>query len=176
MPAFLAAFLVVMVVNAATWALIQRGSIARPDWFALPDTPSLLRTALAVTVLAIAGGALTEMHAACDSEIQRLRNATFVEAARARGAATWPHVLSNLVPPLVTLAATRTATLLGSLVIVEKVLLFNGAGATLWQAYRMRDFPVAIGITLAGAAVVCGARLAADLVRITVDPRLWSEG
>ncbi len=175
-PAFLAAYVLVMGINAATWALVERGVIDRPEWFALPDTPSALRTALAVGVLAVASGGLTEMHAACDAELRRLRTAPFVDAARARGAATWPIILHNLVPPLADLAASRAAWLLGSLVVVEKLLLYSGAGAALWQACRLRDYPVAIGITLAFAVVVAGARLVGDLVRLVVDPRLRGVG
>ncbi|MDP2311865.1 MAG: ABC transporter permease [Pseudomonadota bacterium] len=175
-PAFLAAYVLVMGINAATWALIERGAIARPDWFALPDTPSAVRTALAIGVLAVASGGLTEMHAACDAELRRLRAAPFVDAARARGAPTWPVILHNLVPPLADIAASRAAWLLGSLVVVEKLLLYSGAGAALWQACRLRDYPVAIGITLVAAIVVAGTRLVADLVRLAVDPRLRSAG
>ncbi len=171
-PAFLAAYVLVMGINAATWALIERGAIPRPEWFALPDTPSPLRTALAVAVLAVASGGLTEMHAACDAELRRLRAAPFVEAARARGAPTWPIVLHNLLPPLADIAASRAAWLLGSLVVVEKLLLFSGAGAALWQACRLRDYPLAIGITVVAAVVVAGARLVADVLRLAVDPRL----
>jgi peptide/nickel transport system permease protein len=173
-PAFLGAYVAVMAINATTWALIGRGWIERPDWFALPDTPSGLRTTLAIVVLAVASGSLTEMHAACDSELRKLRAAPFVEAARARGAPTWPVVLHNLAAPLADIAASRAAWLLGSLVVVEKLLLFSGAGAMLWQACRLRDYPVAIGITVAAAAVVAGTRLVADLVRLAVDPRLRS--
>ncbi|MFZ5475511.1 MAG: ABC transporter permease subunit [Myxococcota bacterium] len=171
-PAFLAAYVTVTALNAGTWWLMEAGHVERPDWFALPVTPSPLRTAIAITVLAWASGGLSDLHAACDAELRRLRTAPFVEAARARGAAIAPHVLHNLVPPLASLAAARVATVLGTLVIVEKVMSLNGAGATLWQACLKRDYPLAIGITLVAAAVVCGARLVSDLVRITVDPRL----
>lgn len=171
-PAFLAAYVLVTGINAATWALVERGAIQRPEWFALPDTPSALRTALAIGVLAVASGGLTEMHAACDAELRRLRAAPFVEAARARGEPTWPIVLHNLVPPLADIAASRAAWLLGSLVVVEKLLLFSGAGAALWQACRLRDYPLAIGITVVAALVVAGTRLVADLLRLAVDPRL----
>lgn len=175
-PTFVAAWLLVTGINAAVWALLERGLVQRPDWFALPDTASPVRTALAVGVLAIASGGLTEMHAACDTELRRLRAAPFVDAARARGEPTWTLLLHNLLPPLLDIAASRTAWLLGSLVVVEKVLLISGAGAALWQACRLRDYPVAIGLTLGAALVVAGARLAADVARLGLDPRLRDAG
>ncbi len=171
-PAFLGAYLLVTGINAGTWALMQGGWIARPDWFALPDAPGAARTALAIVVLAVASGGLTEMHAATDSALRRLKAAPFVEATRARGGATWPVILHNLLPDLLDIAASRAAWLLGSAVVVEKLLLLSGAGAALWQACRLRDYPVAIGITLVAAGVVAGARLVAELARLAIDPRL----
>jgi ABC-type dipeptide/oligopeptide/nickel transport system permease component len=41
-----------------------------------------------------------------------------------------------------------------------------------WQACRLRDVPLAVGLTLVAAACVGGTRLVADLIRVTVDPRL----
>jgi peptide/nickel transport system permease protein len=171
-PVFLLAFASVTVLNEATWALVERGWILRPSWFALPDTPSGLRTGLAVAVLALGSGSLAEVHAAVEDEIVRLRNSSFVDAAEARGAPTAPHVLWNLVPALTTIMANRAAFFVGGLVVVEKVLLLNGAGSMLWQACGARDYPLALGLTLVAAATVCSARLAGDVLRLAVDPRL----
>ncbi|MBN1336941.1 MAG: ABC transporter permease [Deltaproteobacteria bacterium] len=171
-PVFLLAFVTVNVLNEAAWILLERGLIARPSWFALPDTESGVKTVLAIVVLAVGSGSLAEVHAAVEDEIVRIRNAPFVDAARARGAPLAPHVLRSLVPPLVTLTANRTAFFVGGLVVIEKILLLNGAGAMLWQACIARDAPLAMGLALVAAAVVCAARLLGDIVRLSVDPRL----
>ncbi len=171
-PAFLGAFLTVTAINATVWALIGAGWIDRPDWFALPDQASALRTALAIVVLAYASGGLAELHQATDAELTRVRRAPFIEAARARGEPVLPHFVSNLLPPLLDLAATRVPAVLSALVVVEKLLLLNGAGAMLWQACLKRDFPLAIGIGLAAAALVAAFRLTIDLARLALDPRL----
>jgi peptide/nickel transport system permease protein len=171
-PVFLLAWLAMSSLNEVTFSLMEAGRIARPGWFALPDEDSALKTALAVIVLAVGSSALTEIHAAAEDELTRIRRSGYVDAARARGAPLWPHVLLNLLPPVSSLAASRAAFFVGGLVIIEKVLHLNGVGAMLWQACRMRDYPLALGITVVAAAAVCGARLLADLVRVTVDPRL----
>ncbi len=170
-PAFVAAYGAVTLINAATWRMIQAGQISRPDWFALPDTESSVRSALAIAVLAIASGALTELHAAVSFELRAIQQAPFIESARARGEVVFPYFARNMVAPVAGIVAGRTALTLGSLVVVEKVLLFNGAGAMLWQACQLRDYPLAIGLVLAAAAVVAGSRLTADLVGIAIDPR-----
>lgn len=171
-PSFLAAWLMVSGVNALTWAAITRGWLDRPAWFALPDTDSPLRTALAVVVLAFASGGLGEVRTALHMELRALRDAPFMEAARARGAPLWPHYLSGLLGPLALLMAERVPYLLSGLVVVEKVLLFNGCGAMLWQACRLRDYPLATALTAGAALLVCSARLIADLIRVAADPRL----
>jgi peptide/nickel transport system permease protein len=171
-PVFLLAFIAVHVLNELAFRGMEAGIFGRPAWFALPDAESGLKLALAVAVLAVGSGALAEVHAAVEDEIVRLRNAPFVDAAIARGAPVWRHVLWNLLPQLATIAYGRAAFFVGGLIIVEKVLHLNGIGSMLWQACRMRDYPVALGITLLAAAAVAGARLAGDLVRVAVDPRL----
>lgn len=171
-PAFLAAWSVVTAINALVWHGIGAGWWDRPDFFALPDAPSSMRTAVAITVLAVTSSQLASLHAELEAELTALRAAPFIEAARARGAPTWPHLAGNLLPPLLDFGAGRVAALLGSLVVVEKLLLLNGAGAMLWQACARRDFPLATGLTLAAAALVATTRLLADLARLALDPRL----
>lgn len=173
-PAFLAAWSGVTALNALVWHGMEAGWWERPEFFALPDTPSAVRTALAISVLAIASGNLANLHSALDAELSELRRAPFVEAAQARGAPVWPHLVGNLLPPLLDIGASRAAALLGTVVVVEKLLLLNGAGAMLWQACEKRDFPLATGITLSAAAAVALVRLVADLGRIALDPRLRS--
>ncbi len=173
-PAFLAAFLLVGGFNAAAWWGIEHGLIGRPEWFALPDTDSGLRSALAVLLVGVASAGLTEQHAALHAALRELRAAPFIEATFARGAAVWPHLLLNLLPVLLELAASRSASAIAGLLVVERMLLINGAGAMLWQACLLRDVPLAIGLTLAAALAVTTARLVADLLRLWLDPRLRS--
>lgn len=170
-PVFLTARLLVAWINTATWSLMQAGAIGRPDWFALPLEDHPLRWALAVTILAVGSGALAEVHSESESLLGRIRGSGYVEAARARGAAVWPHIVRNLLPPLTTLIASRTAFFVGGLVILEKILLLNGLGAILWRAALDRDYPLALGITLVTAGIVAAARLIGDVVRTGLDPR-----
>ena len=151
---------------------MNKGWIGRPDWFALPDEPSAVRTVLAIMVLAVGSGALAEVTSEVENALVEIRRSGYVDAARACNAKVWPHVVINLVNPLATIAMTRTAFFVGGLVIVEKVLLLNGVGAILWQAAILRDYELAMGISLLAAALVAFTRLTGDTVRMVVDPRL----
>lgn len=171
-PVFLLAHTLVLGINELTWSLVQSQTIGRPDWFALPDQPSALRTTLAIAVLAIGSGALSEAHGQIESSLVEIRKSPFVDALRARGQSAWPHVLANLVPPMAATMAERAAFLAGGAVIAEKVLLINGVGAVLWEAALLRDYDLALAIALFAAAFVGLARLAADGIRLAVDPRM----
>lgn len=171
-PLFLAAHLAVNGVNEATWRAIQAGYLARPDWFALPDQDSWVRSALAVVLLAFASGGLADVHGAMSDVLRDVRGAGYVDHARTRGLPVAPHVLSNMIAPLAGVFSSRAAFYAGGLVIVEKVLLLQGVGSILWEAAQQRDVNVALGATLFLSALVAGARLLADVARAWADPRL----
>ena len=171
-PIFLLAHLAVFGLNESTFALYQAGHITRPGWFALPLVDSPMRSALAITILAVGSGALSSMSGELSAAMQRIQESPWLEAARTRGTPLHPHILGNLLPPLLVSLASQVAFLTGGLVIVEKVLLLNGAGALMWESALQRDYPLSMGLALLAAAAVCGARLLADVSRLLIDPRL----
>jgi peptide/nickel transport system permease protein len=176
-PVFLLAYLTVVGLNEAAFALKEAGYIAAlPAWHALPVEKSALRTALAIGAMALGSGCLTELHGACEDELVRIRTSGFIDAVRARGGRAAPHVLPNLVAPLASLAMSRIGFLVGGLVVVEKVLLLNGAGALMWEACLKRDYPLAMGLAIAAALFVSLANLLGDIVRFGIDPRLRRQG
>ena len=171
-PVFLLAHLSVDAFNRFAVTGMDQKWFGRPSWFAMPDQDSTMRTALAVVLLAVGSGTLTQIHSEMEGAIRRVRASGWVDAARARGQATWPHVWPHLTLTLATVTAAQTAYLLGGLVILEQVLMLKGAGWVLWQAALGRDYPVALGFTAGAATCVAATRFAADLVRLGLDPRL----
>jgi ABC-type dipeptide/oligopeptide/nickel transport system permease component len=172
LPTFLLAYTSVTVINKIFWGLIQSGLIARPVWFALPDQPSLVRSVLAVVVLAVGSGTLSEVHGEIEDALVRTRMSPWVDAARARGQAIWPLVLRGLAPQLVSTLAGRAAVMVGGVVVVEKLLLLNGAGAILWEAAVDRDYDLALSIGVLACALVVAVGLCADGLQVLLDPRL----
>lgn len=171
-PTFMASFLLINGVNAAVWFLVERGTILRPAWFALPAERGPVPWALAVAVLAVASGTLGEVHTACSMGITQLRDAPFVLSSRARGDSGLWVLARNLLPQLAAVLSARSATMVGGVVVVEKLFLLNGAGATFWNACQYRDYPLVVGLSLAAAATVAALRVLTDLLRVTLDPRL----
>ena len=97
-------------------------------------------------------------------------------AERASVSPDGEHVLflskaTNLVAPMAAVLSSRAVFAVGGLVILEKVLLLNGAGSLLWESCLRRDAPLAVGLGLGAALVVAGTRLVGDVARVTFDPR-----
>jgi peptide/nickel transport system permease protein len=171
-PVFLLALAAVTSINAATWWLVSAGWIDRPSWFALPDAPSLWREVLGVTILAVASSGLSELRRDVAGALAAYRDSPWADAARTRGEPQWPHLLTNLTAPVARALSARAVLLAGGLVVLEKVLLLQGAGGLLWRAAVARDLPLAAGVALVGAGVIAAIRLGLDLLALRADPRL----
>ena len=171
-PVFLAAYLSMVIADSWAFHTTLQVGIQPPEWFPLLLNDSNVKVALAVFVLGMGSSAGSEIHSNIESALVEIRRSGYIDAARSRGAKLWPHILRNVAAPLAALTAARVPYFLGGVIVVEKVLHLNGVGAMLWEACRLRDFPLALGITVLSAAVVCSARLIADLIRVAIDPRL----
>jgi len=102
----------------------------------------------------------------------------FVEAARARGVSRHRviicHVLPNAALPVIPLVGFNAGVMVSGAVTVEAIFALPGLGAQLVQAMGTRDFPIVQGIALLTAVSVVVFNLLADLLNLSVDPRLRS--
>ncbi|RWC36291.1 MAG: ABC transporter permease [Mesorhizobium sp.] len=97
-------------------------------------------------------------------------------AARARGmpesTVFWRHVLPNSVVPTVNLLAVNIGWLIGGTVVVESVFALPGMGQLLVRAIFSRDYMVVQGVAMVFACATVLVNFAADIVTVTVDPRV----
>jgi peptide/nickel transport system permease protein len=170
-PTFLAALLAVHGLNHIAFHVWKAGG-PRPGWFPLPDAPSLLRSALALALLAWSAGALGGGYARIAAAVERLQGAPWVEAMRVRGQATRGPLLRAALPELLALGGAQVLWSSGALVVVEQLLGLGGAGRLLWQAALGRDLPLVAALVVGFATVVVLLRLAFDLGERAADPRL----
>lgn len=103
-------------------------------------------------------------------------NRRFALVARARGAGRWRillrHALPNALLPTLNALAIGIGGLLGGAAIVETVFTWPGTGLYIVSAIGSRDLPVIQGFAIVSAAIFIGVNLCADLLAITLDPRL----
>lgn len=138
--------------------------------FAVPPDGAA-RTLAAVLILAAGDGTLTDVVLALDAEVESLRERDWVHSARLRGLRLAVRLVPHIALPLVRLAASKMAFLLGGILVLEMVLGIQGLGLMGYRAATRPDFPLLLAIAVFSTAVVAGTHLGVDLLRIAVDPR-----
>lgn len=107
--------------------------------------------------------------------IQSLRS-DVATAARARGMPEsivfWRHVLPNSLVPTINLLAVNIGWLIGGSVVVESVFALPGMGQLLVRAIFSRDYMVVQGVAMVFACATVLVNFLADVVTVTVDPRV----
>ncbi len=87
----------------------------------------------------------------------------------------WRHALPNALLPAINIIALTVAWLLGGVVVVEVVFNYPGMGRMLVNAISDQDLPVIQAIALLTSAFYIGINLIADLLSLTLNPRLRTQ-
>ncbi|WP_454285766.1 ABC transporter permease [Rhizobium arsenicireducens] len=107
--------------------------------------------------------------------IQGLRS-DVATAARARGMPEsivfWRHVFPNSLVPTINLLAVNIGWLIGGSVVVETVFALPGMGQLLVRAIFSRDYMVVQGVAMVFACATVLVNFLADIITVTVDPRV----
>ncbi len=85
------------------------------------------------------------------------------------------HVLRNSLLPTITVIGTQVGYLIGGLVVVEPLFNYRGIGNLIYLAAQAKDFPMLEAGVLTIGVVYTVAMLGADLLLITLSPRLRVE-
>src|SRR5437773_10905342 len=104
--------------------------------------------------------------------VEEIRHADYVRTAIAKGLSArsllMRHVLPNAAPNIIAATVFAARGALSSLVIIEFVFIWGGAGLTFVQALGNRRLELASGLALSFAVGSALLALAADLVRARV--------
>lgn len=100
----------------------------------------------------------------------------YARTATLKGLPRWTvirrHVLRNSLLPTITVIATQTGYLIGGLVIVETLFNYPGIGRLIYNAATSKDFPMLEAGVLTIGVVYMVATIIADILTITLNPRL----
>ena len=105
---------------------------------------------------------------------ERLNDTDFIRFANAKGlkpSRVSSHALRNALPSVVTVIGMLYGTLVGSVVLVEVVFAWGGAGQYAVSAVLNADINASLGFILMAAIVSLGVNLVVDLVVLLLDPR-----
>ena len=100
----------------------------------------------------------------------------YLRTVRAKGASErrviWGHALKNALIPILTVAGSQFAGLLGGSALTETVFAWPGTGRMLIDAINSRDTQVVTGTLILKAIIISFVILAVDLLYAVVDPRI----
>ena len=110
------------------------------------------------------------------SNMLEVMHEEFVTMARMKGLSEWRivirHAARNALLPVVTAFALGIGISMGGNVVIETVFSWPGIGRLLVQAVANLDYPLAQGAFLMIAAVLAVMNFVADLLYMTLDPRV----
>lgn len=110
-----------------------------------------------------------------DEEMTKALSSGYVRTAVSKGmphrVIVRRHILRNLLPLVVTMAALDFGAYLSGVVVIETVFGWPGVGSLAVQAFADLDRPVVLGISLLAAFAVGLSNFVADVVRGLIDPR-----
>lgn len=99
----------------------------------------------------------------------------FIEASCLRGLSfrrvLLGHALPSALPPALNVIALSLASLLGGVVVIERVFNYPGLGTLTLQAIHDRDMPLVQGVVVVFTLTYIGLSLFADLISTLLDPR-----
>jgi peptide/nickel transport system permease protein len=148
--------------------------VTRLRMFPAGGSGSAAHLVLPVATLSVSGIAYYS-RLAHSSMTETLRE-DYVRTAVAKGVSppvvVFRHALRNALLPLVTIAGTDLAALLGGVVFTESVFDWPGLGKEAVDAVNALDLPLIVGIVLVSATFVVAANLVVDLLYPLLDPRI----
>lgn len=143
-----------------------------PFW---DDPWRALRQIVPPTLVLAIGGSSTLMRITRSSLLEVLR-ADYVRTARSKGlkerSVILRHAVRNALVPVLTVAGSLIAALMGGSVVLENITSLPGLGQYTFNAVVQRDYNVVMTMVMYAAIVVTSAHLAVDLLYAVLDPRI----
>jgi peptide/nickel transport system permease protein len=100
----------------------------------------------------------------------------YVRLARAKGlperVVILRHVFRNALSPIIAMIGIDLGTLLGGVLVIERVFAWPGIGDQAWRAVTFNDVPMVMGTVIFAAFFVTLFNLLADLTNAALDPRV----
>jgi len=134
---------------------------------------------LILPAVAYSIGMLSTMLRMMRSSLLETLGMDYVTTARAKGVpervVTIKHARRNALLPVVTLAGSIVAKMLGGAAIVETVFNYRGMGKFIVTAAQGLDFPAILGASLLIGIIIIVTNLAIDILYTVLDPTVRLE-
>ncbi len=127
----------------------------------------------ALTVASVQAAQTTRMTRATMLEVLRQDYITLMRAMGVgRVRLHVVHAFRNAMIPIITLIGIQMGSLLGGVIIVERVFTYPGLGLLMVKAIQERDYPVVQACIMVYAALFVIVNLAVDIIYSLVNPKV----
>ena len=152
-------------------------------WLGITNVPigwkGIFSTNAILPVLLMAAGPLLVVVRQTRAGVIEVLSENYIRTARAKGLlerlVVWRHVLKNALTPVFTTMGLIISGLVTGAFFVELIFGIPGFAGLGIQAFQARDYPVILGVTIIGAAIIIISNLLVDLGYGLLDPRIRYE-
>ena len=152
-------------------------------WLSIMNVPigwkGIFHTNAILPVLLMAAGPLLVVVRQTRAGVIEVLSENYIRTARAKGLlerlVVWRHVLKNALTPVFTTMGLIMSGLVTGAFFVELIFGIPGFAGLGIQAFQARDYPVILGVTIIGAAIIIISNLIVDLGYGLLDPRIRYE-
>ena len=152
-------------------------------WLSIMNVPigwkGIFSTNAILPVLLMAAGPLLVVVRQTRAGVIEVLSQNYIRTARAKGLrerfVVWRHVMKNALTPVFTTMGLIMSGLVTGAFFVELIFGIPGFAGLGIQAFQARDYPVILGVTIIGAAIIIISNLLVDLGYGLLDPRIRYE-
>lgn len=131
---------------------------------------------LALPAITLAFAVTAHMMRMIRAAILDVMSSSYMEMATLKGISRpqriWRHALPNAMSPIISVVIINLAYLIVGVVVIEVIFVYPGLGQFLVDSVTKRDLPVVQASCLIFAAIYIALNLAADVLAISLNPRL----
>lgn len=172
LPTFVTGALAIIVFGVV-FVVLPAGGVPRDGLLDRPDITAQYLLLPAVCLALPSAAALTRF---LDESVRTELGQPYATTARALGIPRRRILLTQVLPPAVTVLGLQIGQLLGGAVIVEALFAWPGLGHLIHQAVAVRDYPVVQVLLLLSVVLFVVIQLVTDLIHANLDPRIRLEG
>jgi peptide/nickel transport system permease protein len=138
---------------------------------------SQLLSSIAMPIITLSFAITAQMARMTRATILNIMDSPYIEMALLKGVSRkriiFKHATVNVIGPIANVIALNLTYLIGGVVIVETIFAYPGMAKLIVDAVLTRDYPVVQSCALIFCFAYVIFMLAADIIAIVANPKLW---
>jgi peptide/nickel transport system permease protein len=171
MPDFLVGSILVLIFA------VELGWLPAISYMTESASTGQLLSSIAMPIVTLAFAITAQMARMTRATILNVMDSPYIEMALLKGVSRrriiFKHASVNVLGPIANVIALNLTFLIGGVVIVETIFAYPGMAKLIVDAVSTRDYPVVQSCALIFCFAYVLFMLAADIIAIIANPKLW---